>query len=56
VHALVDDRQRLPQGMHFTASPWAYDGKVYCLNEDGVTFVMRGGDEFKLLHTNDSAF
>jgi len=49
---LVFDRERLPQGMHFTASPWAYDGKVFCLNEDGVTFVLRAGDEFELLHTN----
>ena len=48
----VYERQRLPQGLHFTASPWAYDGKVFCLDEDGVTFVLRAGDEFELLHTN----
>jgi outer membrane protein assembly factor BamB len=48
----VYDRQRLPQGMHFTASPWAYDGKVFCLDEDGVTFVLRAGDKFEVLHTN----
>ena len=41
--------------MHFTASPWAYDGKVFCLNEDGVTFVLRAGDKFELLHTNKLA-
>lgn len=51
----VHDRQRLPQGLHFTASPWAYDGKVFCLNEDGVTFVLRAGDNFELLHTNKLA-
>lgn len=49
---VVYERQRLPQGQHFTASPWAYDGKVFCLNEDGVTFVLRAGDTFELLHTN----
>jgi hypothetical protein len=38
--------------MYFTASPWAYDGKVFCLDEDGVTFVLRAGDTFELLHTN----
>lgn len=38
----VYERQRLPDGRHFTTSPWAYDGKVFCLNEDGVTFVVRG--------------
>ncbi len=48
-------RQRIPKGRHFTVSPWAYDGKVFCLNEDGVTFVLRAGDEFELLHTNELA-
>ena len=51
----VYERKRLPKGRHFTASPWAYDGKVFCLNEDGVTFVVRAGDEFELLHTNELA-
>ncbi|MBX3423089.1 MAG: PQQ-binding-like beta-propeller repeat protein [Pirellulaceae bacterium] len=45
-------KQRLPNGRAFTSSPWAYDGKVFCLNEDGVTFVVQAGDQFKLLHTN----
>jgi len=52
---VVYERQRLPQGLHFTASPWAYNGKVFCLDEDGVTFVLRAGDEFELLHTNKLA-
>ena len=47
--------QRLPNGRAFTSSPWAYDGKVFCLNEDGVTFVLKAGDEFDLLHTNSLA-
>jgi len=36
----------------FTSSPWAYDGKIFCLSEDGETFVIEAGDEFKLLHSN----
>jgi len=44
--------QRLPEGRAFTASPWYAGGKVFCLNEDGVTFVCDGGPEFKILHTN----
>ena len=36
----------------FTASPWAYGGRVFCINEEGLTFVVEAGDEFKLLHTN----
>ena len=40
-------------GGAFTASPWAYDGKVFCLSEDGETFVVQAGKEFKLLGKND---
>jgi outer membrane protein assembly factor BamB len=49
---VIYDKQRLPKGRQFTSSPWAYGGKVFCLNEDGVTFVLRAGDEFEVLHTN----
>ncbi len=49
---LLYDRQKLPGGKHFTASPWACNGRVFCLDEDGVTFVVRTGDRFELLHTN----
>lgn len=47
--------RRLPNGRAFTSSPWGYDGKVFCLNEDGVTFVLNAGDQFELLHTNTLA-
>jgi hypothetical protein len=39
-------------GSAFTASPWAYDGKIFCLSEDGDTFVVEAGDKFKVLHKN----
>jgi len=52
---LVYGPERLPDGGAFTASPWAYNGKIFCLNEDGVTFVVRAGDKFELLHTNQLA-
>ncbi len=47
------ERQRL-QGSSagFTASPWSYDGKIFCLNEDGQTFVIQSGKGFKQLHMN----
>ena len=44
--------QRIPEGRAFTSSPWAADGKIFCLNEDGVTFVFGAGDTFQPLHTN----
>ncbi|MFO0816987.1 MAG: PQQ-binding-like beta-propeller repeat protein [Pirellulales bacterium] len=47
--------QRLPNGRAFTASPWASGGKIYCLNEDGITFVLRDSHQFELLHTNSLA-
>ncbi len=48
-------RQKLPEGLHFTASPWAGHGRVFCLNEDGVAYVVRAGDTFQLLGTNKLA-
>jgi outer membrane protein assembly factor BamB len=45
-------RQRLPGAAGFTASPWAGAGKVFCLADDGETFVVRAGPEFQLLGQN----
>jgi outer membrane protein assembly factor BamB len=36
----------------FSASPWAYNGKIFAVSEDGDTFVMQAGPEFKLLGRN----
>lgn len=36
----------------FTASPWAYNGKVFCLNEDGETYVFKAGKSYQLLGVN----
>ena len=36
----------------FTASPWAYRGKVLAIDEDGTTFVFEAGETFKQLHSN----
>lgn len=41
-----------PAATAFTTSPWAYNGKLFCLSEEGQTFVISAGDEFKLLHVN----
>jgi outer membrane protein assembly factor BamB len=46
------DKQRLPEGRAFTSSPWACDDKIFCLSEDGETFVIKAGDQFEILHTN----
>ena len=44
----VRERQRTP----FTASPWAYNNKVFCLSEDGDCFVYKAGRKNELLHIN----
>jgi len=49
------EQQKLPKGDHFTSSPWASNGRVFCVDEDGVTFVVRSGDKFELLGTNKLA-
>jgi outer membrane protein assembly factor BamB len=36
----------------FTASPVAYNGKVFCTSEDGDTFVVQAGKDFKVLGRN----
>jgi outer membrane protein assembly factor BamB len=37
----------------FSASPVAVNGKVFFTNDDGQTFVVQAGREFKLLHINE---
>ena len=45
-------RERLPGARAFWASPWAYDGKVFCLDDGGQAFVLRAGPQFKVLGKN----
>ena len=40
-------RQRISaEASGFTASPWAYNGSVFCMNEEGRTFVIRAGQGY----------
>ncbi len=41
-----------PDAKAFTTSPWAYDGKIFCLSEDGDTFVIQAGPEMRVLARN----
>ena len=46
-------RQRITMdATSFTASLWAYNGKVFALSEDGDTYVIAAGPEFKVLGKN----
>jgi len=49
----IYDRTRFPLYTSFTASPWAYNGKLFCLAENGKTFVVKAGSEFEIMETND---
>jgi outer membrane protein assembly factor BamB len=49
----VFPRQRLNTGGgRFYASPWAYNGKLFLLNEDGNTWVVEDGPKFNLIRKN----
>lgn len=51
--AEIIPKQRLnTQGGRFYASPWAYKGKVFMLNENGDTWVIEDGPEYKLIRKN----
>ena len=48
----VYGKKRFAPAASFTASPWAYNGKLFFLSEGGDTYVVEAGPEFKLLQTN----
>jgi outer membrane protein assembly factor BamB len=51
--AVVYGRQRVsPDASGFSASPWAYNGKIFVVSEDGDTFVIAAGSEFKVVGKN----
>lgn len=45
-------RERLPEARIIVASPWAGDGKIFLLDEDGRTFVVKAGRTFEVLGVN----
>ena len=49
----IYDKQRISrESGNFTSSPWAYNGKIFCLDENGDAFVVQAGPEFKVLGKN----
>jgi outer membrane protein assembly factor BamB len=49
----VYSRQRIAaDASGFTTSPWAYNGKIFAMSEDGDTYVIQAGPEFKVLGKN----
>jgi outer membrane protein assembly factor BamB len=52
---MIYEKEVIKRGSGYTASPWAYDGKLFCLDEDGVCTVVKEGDKMEILHTNSLA-
>jgi outer membrane protein assembly factor BamB len=49
----IYSRQRITaDAATFTASPWAYNGKIFVLSEEGDTYVVEAGPSFKVLGKN----
>jgi outer membrane protein assembly factor BamB len=45
---------RLGASEHYTASPWAYNDKIFCLSEEGQTAVIQtGGTKPKIVRKNE---
>jgi outer membrane protein assembly factor BamB len=49
----VYGKQRFSPRGSFTASPWAYNDKLFFLSEDGLTYVVKPGSKFEIVGTND---
>jgi outer membrane protein assembly factor BamB len=45
-------KERIEGARAFWASPWAYDGKIFCLDDAGNTFVLKAGPKLEVLGKN----
>jgi outer membrane protein assembly factor BamB len=45
-------KERIPGARSFTSSPWAYGGKVFCLDDAGTTHVLKAGADFEVIGAN----
>jgi len=50
--AVVYPGTKITGAKAFWASPWAFNGKIYCLEEKGTTHVIQAGRSFKELQKN----
>jgi len=48
----VYDKRRISAATAYTASPWAYNDRIFAASEDGDTYVIRAGAEFEVLQVN----
>ncbi len=51
--AEIYGKQRFAPRGSFTASPFAFNGHLFFLSEDGLTYVVKPGPEFEIVQRND---
>jgi outer membrane protein assembly factor BamB len=51
--AVWQERLGRPQREGISASPVVVDDKLFITNDDGLTYVLKTGPTFELLHAND---
>ncbi len=49
----VYGKHRFSPSGSFTASPFAYNGHLFFLSEDGLTYVVKAGPEFEIVARNE---
>ena len=49
----VYGKKRFSPSGSFTASPFAYNGYLFCLSEDGLTYVIKAGEQFEIVARNE---
>ena len=49
----VYGRTRFSPKASFTSSPWAYNGHIFCISEEGITYAIKAGAKFEQVATND---
>ena len=45
----IQGLERLPGARSFWSSPWGHEGRVFCVDEAGTTFVISAGSKVELL-------
>ena len=45
-------RMKADATARFTAAPWAYRGRIFCLSEEGDTYVVGTGEPYRLERVN----
>ena len=45
-------KERISGAKGFTSSPLGYAGKIFCLDDDGTTWVLKAGPKFEVVGEN----